>query len=210
MSLETFLDELHGKVRKIRILHYFAFFNRVVLAVSFIPSGLTKLAGNRFTLLGTDTAVGAFFESFYQTGGWYRFVGLAQIVAAILLLIPRTSTLGAALFFPIVLNIVVITIAVGFKGTWVITSMMLLANTFLICWDYDKFKRLLPFERTSDTQPRLRANLPLTILGAVGGVIIGLFFTAINPTFKTLGIVTPVLGCVLGGLVGYLNSRALQ
>ncbi|MBD0320613.1 MAG: DoxX family protein, partial [Gemmatimonadetes bacterium] len=47
-------------------------------------------------------------------------VGWAQLAGAILLLIPRTATLGALIFFPIILNIFVITVALHFTGTWVV------------------------------------------------------------------------------------------
>ena len=91
-----------------------------------------------------------YFESFYQTGFYYNFVGIVQLIAGILLLIPRTSTIGAVVYFPIILNICLITHSLNFKGTWVITSLMLLANIYLLCWDYDKFKPLLSFSKTEN------------------------------------------------------------
>jgi uncharacterized membrane protein YphA (DoxX/SURF4 family) len=210
MSLENNLDSFHARVKQNRPLQYFAAFNRVILAVSFIPSGMTKLLGNRFTQLPLDNPVGFFFEAFYQTGGWYRFVGFAQVLAAILLLIPRTSTLGATIFFPIVLNIAIITYTVGFKGTWVITALMFLANMYLICWDYDKFKPLLPFDSDEHKQFDLKKSLPLTILGAIGGVLAYGLFAMLNPSFKALGIFGGVAGFIAGGIVGLLNSWQLQ
>jgi uncharacterized membrane protein YphA (DoxX/SURF4 family) len=210
MSIEKSLDSLHAKVKQNQLLQYFTAFNRVILAISFIPSGMTKLLGNRFTVLPLDNKVGFFFEAFYQTGGWYRFVGAAQVFAAILLLIPRTSTLGATIFFPIVLNIAIITIAVGFKGTWVITSLMFLANLYLICWDYDKFKRILPFSTTEQKPINFMKSLPLTILGAIGGVFIFIFIGMINPSFKALGVFGGIAGFIGGGIIGLLNSWHLQ
>jgi hypothetical protein len=62
---------------------------------------------------------------------------------AALLLIPRTATLGALLYFPVILNIFIITVSLRFTGTWAITGLMLLANLFLVCWDYDKWKGIL-------------------------------------------------------------------
>lgn len=210
MSIENYLDSLHTKVKQNRFLQYFAAFIRVILAIAFIPSGMTKLLGNRFTSLPLDNPVGFFFEAFYQTGGWYRFVGFCQVLAAILLLIPRTSTLGATIFFPIVLNIAIITISVGFQGTWVITSLMFLANLYLICWDYDKFKAILPLS-TGEKKPfDLRKSLPLTILGAIGGVGAFSFFAMLNPSFRALGILGLIGGLIGGTIVGLLNSWQLQ
>jgi uncharacterized membrane protein YphA (DoxX/SURF4 family) len=210
MSIENSLDALHARVKQNRLLQYFTAFNRIILAVAFIPSGLTKVLGNRFTQLPLDNPIGFFFEAFYQTGGWYRFVGIAQVLAAILLLIPRTSTLGATIFFPIVLNIMIITISVGFNGTWLITSLMFLANLYLICWDYDKFKPLLPFSSGERKGFDLRRSLPLTLLGAVGGIMVFAFFAMINQGFAKLGLLAPVIGFFSGGVVGLLNAWQLQ
>jgi uncharacterized membrane protein YphA (DoxX/SURF4 family) len=115
----------------------------VLLAVGFIPSGLTKVLGNRFTRLGLDSPVGFFFEALYRTGFYWRFLGLCQLAAAALLLVPRTATLGAVVYFALILNIFVITVSVGFVGTPFITGLMLLASVYLLCWDYDRLKRLL-------------------------------------------------------------------
>lgn len=210
MSIESYLDSLHTRVKQNRLLQYFAAFNRIILAIAFIPSGMTKLLGNRFTQIPIDNPVGFFFEAFYQTGGWYRFVGFCQVLAAILLLIPRTSTLGATIFFPIVLNIAIITISVGFQGTWVITSLMFLANLYLICWDYDKFKAILPFSSGEQKPFDLRKSLPLTILGAIGGVCVFSFFAMLNPSFRALGILGLIGGFIGGTIVGLLNSWQLQ
>lgn len=49
MVLEKSLDLLHNKAKQNRLLHYFTAFNRVILAITFILSGMTKLLGNRFT-----------------------------------------------------------------------------------------------------------------------------------------------------------------
>ena len=58
-------------------------------------------------------------------------------------MIPRTATLGAVVYFPIILNIFVVTVSLHFRGTWMITGLMLLACIYLLCWDYDKLKVLL-------------------------------------------------------------------
>jgi uncharacterized membrane protein YphA (DoxX/SURF4 family) len=210
MPLENSLDSLHARVKQTRLLQYFTAFNRVILAVSFIPSGMTKLLGNRFTLLSLDNPVGFFFESFYQAHGWYRFVGFAQILAAILLLIPRTATLGAAIFFPIVLNIMIITWSIDFRGTKFITLGMFLANLYLICWDYDKFKAILPFSNEEKKPFNLQKSLPLMILGAIGGVLAFAFFMMISPGFAQIGFISLVFGFFGGGVVGFLNSLHLQ
>ena len=139
---QQFLDRLHASARQQKLLRWFTVFTRIIIAVAFLPSGLTKVLGNRFTKLGIDNPVGFFFEALYRSGFYWRFLGICQLTASVLLLIPRTSTLGALMFFPLILNIFVITVSLHFQGTPFITGLMLLANIYLLCWDYDKLKHL--------------------------------------------------------------------
>jgi hypothetical protein len=125
-------------------LKVFAAIVRVLLALAFTPSGYVKLIGERFTTLPATTPVGSFFEGFFSAPGYYGFVGAMQLLAAVLLLFPATAALGALVYLPIVLNIFVITVAVDFRGTAVVTGLMLLANVFLLLWDYDRWRALLP------------------------------------------------------------------
>lgn len=140
MSLS--LDQLHARVKKNRLLKIFTVFTRILLALAFLPSGLTKVLGNRFTVLGIEDPVGFFFEALYRTGFYWRFLGICQLTVALLLVIPRTATLGALAYFPLILNIFVITVSMGFTGTPLITGLMLLASIYLLCWDYDKLKKI--------------------------------------------------------------------
>src|SRR5690606_25679454 len=102
-----------------------------------------KLEGNRFTLLPVEDPYGFFFEALYRNGSNWNFIGFILLLAAALLLIPRLSTLGAALYFPIILNIFLITLSMRFQGTPVITGLMLLGSLYLLCWDYDRLRPLL-------------------------------------------------------------------
>lgn len=133
-------DSIHARVKENKFLKVFTTITRVLLALGFMPSGLTKFLGNRFTQVGIDNQVGFFFEALYRSGFYWNFIGTAQLLAALLLLIPRTATIGALVYFPIILNIFVITVSMHFTGTPVITGLMLLANIYLLCWDYDKLK----------------------------------------------------------------------
>src|SRR5690348_12524236 len=111
---EKWLDTLHAWARNCPLLQRFTVSRRLLLGIGFIAPGLTKLLGNRFTLLGLDSPVGFFFEAMYRTGFYWRFIGFAQVLASLLVLIPRTATLGTVCFFPIILNIFIITISLDF------------------------------------------------------------------------------------------------
>lgn len=147
LPLAQALDQVHARVRASLALQRFTAFTRVLLAIGFLPPGLKKVLGERFTSIPVTHPIGAFFEAFFQAHAFYAFVGGAQIVAAILLLIPATATLGAVVYFPIILTIAVITLAMGFQGTGALTVLMALACLYLLCWDYDRLKVLLPARR---------------------------------------------------------------
>jgi len=132
------LARAHAWARGQRWLGRFTLMNRLLLAMAFLPTGLVKATGRRFTTLPIDNPVGFFFEAMYQTGPFWHFIGIMQMIAAVLLLIPATATLGAVLFLPIGLSIFLITWGVGFQGTVYITFGMLLAVIYLICWDGDR------------------------------------------------------------------------
>jgi uncharacterized membrane protein YphA (DoxX/SURF4 family) len=119
----------------------FIVLTRLLIGFAFVPSGLKKILGERFTMLGIDTPIGFFFEALYRSGIYYQFLGWAQLITAILLMSQRLATLGAIFFFFVIVNIWMITISLHFGGTWVITTMLLLADLMLICWDYN---RLMP------------------------------------------------------------------
>lgn len=152
MTFSDRLDSIHAKARKKKWLKYFAVFNRVGLALGFLPSGFVKIMGERFTDLSVKHPMGNYLEALHRTGFYYTFIGILQVSAAVLLLIPRTATLGAMLYFPIILNIWILTLAVRFEGSWLSSPLMVLANLFLLCWDYDKLKYIFPWEQTKSKQ----------------------------------------------------------
>lgn len=145
MSIASTLDRLHFQARQNKWLHYFAVFNRIALAAGFLPSGFVKIMGERFTVLSVNHPMGNYLEAIHKTGFYYTFIGVLQVTAAILLLIPRTVTLGAVIYFPVILNICILSIAVRFQGSLISSPLMVLANLYLLCWDYHKLKFILPF-----------------------------------------------------------------
>ena len=139
----TFIKTIHQNIYGKKIFIIFTWTTRVLLFFGFLPSGLKKLMGERFTLLGTDNPVGLFFEALYQTGFYWNYLGLMQLLAGILLLIPKTSFFGAILYLPIIINIFIIVTSMHFTGTPYIAGLMLLANLYLLFWDYKKLKQIV-------------------------------------------------------------------
>lgn len=167
------LDGLHVSITRRWYLQLFTAFTRVLLVVGFIPPSYKKIMGQPFTSLPDTNPVGAYFIALYNTGFYYEFIGWSQMIAAILLLIPRTAHVGALMFLPIIVNIAVLTSSVGFKGTWVITIFMSLAATWLTAWEYDRLKPIIFFTR-SEKPRKFPYQLALIPLGfAVGGAAMG-------------------------------------
>lgn len=145
MSIEPILDRIHARAVRSRWLRLFTAMTRGLLAFGFVLPGWTKVVGSHFSPgVPEGHRIRVFFDAFLQADGFYAFVGVMQIVAALLLLFRRTAPLGAMFYFPIILNIFVVTVAIDFEGTQVITGFMLLACLYLLCWDYDRWKILLP------------------------------------------------------------------
>ena len=194
MNLENTLDRIHAAAVKNRFLQIFTAFNRGLLAFGFIPPGIKKILHQPFTILPDSNPVGHYFNALYQTGYYYEFIGWAQVIAAILLLFPRTAHLGALMFFPIILNIAVLTNAVGFVGTWLVTIMMFLSALYLVCWDYDRIKAIFFIERRNKVSVFSREFLWLPALFAVGGAISGGLATFIRlGNFKNYLFITLML-----------------
>jgi len=140
-------EELYYEAKADKWFKRFAVFCRIALAASFLIAGYVKIVGERFAAgLPSNNPLGHYFDALLLTGYYYTFIGIAQIITAILLLIPRTSLLGALMYFPFIVNICVLTYATRFDGTRGVT-MMLLASLFLLIWDYDRLKHILPLKQ---------------------------------------------------------------
>jgi uncharacterized membrane protein YphA (DoxX/SURF4 family) len=175
MNLLAQLDDLYHESKRNRWLRYFAVFCRVALALGFIPSGIVKVMGQRFTALPSNHPLGHYFDALQLTGFYYTFIGVSQLTAALLLLIPRTTFLGAILYLPIILNICVLTYATRFEGTRIAT-LMLLANLYLLCWDYARLKYVLLLGASSDVGNTLNqktsGKFPFVFFGCVVAAVV--------------------------------------
>ena len=154
MNISSKLDQLHLEAKRNVWFHYFAIFLRLALAFGFITSGMVKIMGERFASgLSVNHPMGQYLEALHHTGFYYPFIGVLQVMAAILLLIPRTVILGALLYFPIILNICVLSYAVRFEGSILTSPLMVLGCLYLIFWNYDKIKYILPFDQSIVPNP---------------------------------------------------------
>ena len=218
MKLEYILDGLHVSMTRRRPLQLFTAFTRVLLGVGFIPPSIPKILHKPFTVLPDSNPVGHYFNALYQTGFYYEFIGWAQLTAALLLLFPRTSHLGAMMFLPIIVNVAVLTTSVGFAGTWVITILMCLAALWLVTWEYDRLKPILFYKRGE--RPRL---VPLHFISiplffAAGGVAMAILWWMIGlgnfSNYFRIGLGLTAAGFIFGLIVAvhyrFMGTGALE
>lgn len=166
------LEQFYLEAKENKWYHHFAIICRWTLAIAWLISGIVKVKGERFAAgLSSNHPLGQYFDALQNTGYYYTFIGVGQIIVALLLLIPRTALLGAISSFPIILNICVLAYAVRFEGTRAAT-FMLLANLFLLCWDYHRLKFILPFRQDKlhdffSVQKPLKNKFPYLFFGGV-------------------------------------------
>jgi len=179
--LSNKLERFYYEAKENKWYRYFAVFCRLALAVAWLISGYVKLSGERFAAgLSHNHPLGQYFDALLNTGYYYTFIGVAQIIVAILLLIPITAIIGDIYSFPIILNICVLAYSVRFEGTRAAT-FLLLANLFLLCWDYDRLKSILPFKqvKTDASVPRekpLNGKFPFLFFGGVVATLAAVVF----------------------------------
>lgn len=208
------LDLLHARIHKNTWLQIFTAFTRCILAIGFIPASLPKILHKPFTSISAMDPVGAYFKALYETGYYYDFIGWCQLTASILLLLPRTAHVGALLFFPIILNITVLTNSVGFKGTWLVTIMMSIANLYLLCWEYDRIKSLFIDRRTcsSHFDKKYAWLIPaIFTLGGLGVMVMMLILGIARYDQISLRSILPLMGAgLIFGCVVYLHYRNMK
>ena len=214
----TINDQLLMRLRSNYWVNIFVIYLRYLIGGAFVLSSMPKIVGQRFTTANGESApIDSwihFFETLYRSGIYWEFLGWTQLLAALILMTQRFALLGAALFLPIMLNIFVITVSLHFHGTPYITGLMLLANVFLLLWDYERLSVFFkPYARedikiAGGYNYYFRSNL-----WAYLGLII--FLTSI--IYVLLFNRTPLLWiiiCILEGLAGliiisiYLKKRS--
>ena len=185
MNLISKFEVLHRRTKQNRWMGYFTVFNRVSLAAGFLPSGYVKIVGERFTDLHNNHPMGHYLEALHMTGYYYTFIGIMQVTAALFLLVPRTATLGVLIYFPIILNICVLSHSVCFIGSLVSSPLMVLSCIYLLCWDYDKLKYILPLKHKTayETMPggeKLSNRFPVVFFAASFAAVVGLAISISN------------------------------
>ena len=115
---------------------------RVFLGLIFFSSGLAKLThGLTPGLIGPIWLEERLAQ--YGLSLWAQFVAWSQLLIGALLLSQRFALLGAVMLVPMLVNILVVTISLQWRGTPYVNAVLLAMNLFLLWVDRERLKPLL-------------------------------------------------------------------
>ena len=138
------MEKLLYRLKTNKFLQMLTIFVRYVLGAAFVYASIFKIRGIRFTpRSGENTPIDSLphlLESMYRSGFYWYFAGWGQLIAGCLLMSHVFSTLGAVAYFPIMLNIFILTLSFQSPMVLLVTSLMLLANVYLLLWDWNRLK----------------------------------------------------------------------
>lgn len=183
----------------------FVIYLRYLLGFAFVFASIVKIQGLRFTAdSGAENPINSawhYFETMYQSGLYWRFIGIGQFIAGALLLTQRYAKLGLITYLPIILNVFIITISYEFAGTPFITALMLLATLFLVYWDWNYYKLFLNKAPILDTEKRLEHDSIWQITGLIfliSTLLAKLFPLSVSTwviiSFLPIGIIALIIG----------------
>ena len=189
-----------NRLKSFFLAQIFIIYTRYLIGGAFVFSSIIKIKGKRFTTYSQEDApLGSamhFFETLYQTGGYWQFIGWAQVLAGFLLMTQRYAKLGAVINFPILLNVFVITISMDFGGTPLITGLMLAANLMLLIWHWGELKSLINLPYTPEPKDQ-EEDKPLW---AITGVLLFSFTAGYR---LIIDFYNPFFWFGLGFLIGF-------
>ncbi|MFD0798416.1 hypothetical protein ACFQZJ_13165 [Maribacter chungangensis] len=182
----------------------FIIYLRYLIGGAFVFASLIKIKGIRFTSesgeLNPINSAWHFFETMYQSGLYWKFIGLAQLISGFFLMTQKFSKFGALINFPIILNIFIITMSYYFAYTPVITGLMLLANILLIIWEWHELKIIFNLIPNIDKTYRMEKDVIWQLLGLVL-FIFTFTYRVIVTQYKLVFWLTI---CILAGFIGLL------
>jgi uncharacterized membrane protein YphA (DoxX/SURF4 family) len=140
---------------------------RWVVGLAFVVYGTVKIAGYQFIYTHDWTVSGQMTDGttlvwvfFGYSPVYGRLIGLAELVPAVLLLIPRTATLGALILLPIIANITVMDFCFGFPEVKYTALLLTSLCLVLVAADRHKLRRALSVILSSDRDRRPGAAGP--------------------------------------------------
>ena len=207
--MNTFL-RLIESVKQKPFLQIFTVYLRYLIGAAFVIAafGMGKFSNQQLSLssarapIETLMPIQQFFRVMADSGLYWNFIGLTQVIAGGLLMTQRFARLGALVFFGIILNIFIITVAYGFQGTPVVTGLMLLATCYLLVWDADSLQFIVR-KPTAGALPH-RASLPIAdnAYWAYAGVL--MFTSVVILALVKFNLLYQLVVCFFEGLSAFV------
>ena len=105
----------------------------------------------------------------HELGLFARFIAVVQIATGTLLLTRRFALIGAIMLFPMLLNMLVITLSLHWKGTPYVIAFFIVLNLLLLFDEFPRLKALISEDRnTLDSVSIRRTNKKADVL-VLGG-----------------------------------------
>ena len=140
--MDDYLTQLN-RLKQLKIFKIFTWFTRISIGIGLFIGGLGKPFGECFAAnIPIGSPIKTFFDNLCSIPEYWGFLGICQMIAGVLLVIPKTATVGAMMAFGIILNMYLITLFLHFHGTTFITGFMLLGTIYLLIWDTEKLIKL--------------------------------------------------------------------
>ncbi len=141
--MEKFLSGLKG----LKSFQMLTILVRYLLGTAFVWASILKIEGVRFEpQSGENTPINSLshlLETMYRSGFYWSFIGWGQFIAGFLIMSQIFSTFGAVVYLPIILSIFILTTAFKASVFLTMTSLMLLANIYLLFWDWNRLKFII-------------------------------------------------------------------
>ena len=123
--------------------HYFIVCLRLFLGLIFFTSGMAKLLDGQFPgIIGPVWLEEELAK--YQLGWYARFIAYSHVFIGLMVLTQRYATIGNIMMTPLIMNILVVTISLQWRGTPYLLAFLLLINIVLLFVDFHKLKPLFP------------------------------------------------------------------
>jgi uncharacterized membrane protein YphA (DoxX/SURF4 family) len=145
---------------------------RWIAATLCILYGFAKINGSQFTILDSELSkplgqVSGFWLTWYYFGHsavYGTLIALLEIVAGVLLIMPRTALLGALVLLPIVTNIVLIDVFYGIDLGGTVAAVVILLCVWLTIEPYARRLRKAILLETLPMRPAPRALIALCLV----------------------------------------------
>ncbi|HEX8264063.1 MAG TPA: hypothetical protein VF596_01465 [Pyrinomonadaceae bacterium] len=183
---------------------------RILLGFIFFTAGMGKLThGHYFPLTMFPMSLSKILAP-YGLSLWGEFVAWSQVLIGFLLMSQRFATIGAIMSLPLILNIFVITVSIGFVGTPYLNGFLIFLNLFLLAADYHKLKFLFMEDVSEFRHIRLRRNFWQVDLVWFAGLVLCLAAGAFHESNRAMTFTLSFAGIAVflaGGVWQFFLQR---